>query len=744
MANMNLPDRYLGNELAVRPIQNSLPGMPVNSAAADRLDLRFLLSIFRRRFRLFVTIVGAALLLAFLFTLKQPKLYQATVDVVMNKFSGELVPDSTTLQSEGPKRSEEVDTELKIIKSQEMAMQVIDQLHLDKDKRFVESVTGGSGITASLKNLVGIKPPPLPSDNLKRRLADAMLAGLKADRMETAYAIRIIYSNSDPKRSAQIANAFAISYSESAVRAKRTENEKTLALLKTRIDELRTQAQSDFGAVQDFRVRNNLLSAQATQLAEQEAAAYGQQLATARAAAAADRGRANNAGGAGVAAAVNSPVIQSLRSQRAVISVKIADLSGRYLDDHPDLATARRELADIDGQISAEIDRVKSGVNSGYSASAQATSQQVGSLQGNLSSARSALAANNLALVGLDDLNRKAQASQTLYESYLSRYREVLAQSGTERPEARLLSSAKIPERPSSPNLLLNLALGLVIGTLLGAGSAIAAETAYSGLTTGDEVEARLGVRYLGGIPSLSSVDVQSDDPAQSMITDSGSAFAESIRGLLASVRQSDPSRSHVIAVTSALPGEGKTSIAASASRAAAMAGETVIVIDCDLIRCSLSKYFDVDLSRPGLREMIHGEAKLGDAMIKDPESNAMILPITKSFSDSERLLEKGNFHKMIAILREHFSVIILDLAPVLPVAETREIVSLVDNVIVATLWRKTSDTAVRAALKLLPMHVIGDIGITLNRIDMKKQVKFGEGDAAFYYDKYKNYYRRR
>lgn len=741
---MNLPDRYLGNELAVRPVQNSLPGMPANSAAADRLDLRFLLSIFRRRFRLFVAIVGACVLLAFLFTLKQPKLYQATVDVVMNKFSGELVPDSTTLQSESPKRSEEVDTELKIIKSQEMAMQVIDRLRLVEDKDFVESVTGGSGLTASLKNLLEIKPAPLPSENLKRRLADAMLSGLKADRMETAYAIRIIYSNSDPKRSAQIANAFAISYSESAVRAKRTENEKTLALLKTRIDELRTQAQSDFGAVQDFRVRNNLLSAQATQLAEQEAAAYGQQLATARAAAAADRGKANNADGAGVAAAVNSPVIQSLRSQRAVISVKIADLSGRYLDDHPDLVTARRELADIDGQISAEIDRVKSGVNSGYAASAQATSQQVGSLQSNLNSARSALASNNLALVGLDDLNRKAQASQTLYESYLSRYREILAQSGTERPEARLLSSAKIPERPSSPNLLLNLALGLVIGTLLGAGSAIAAETAYSGLTTGDEVEARLGVRYLGGVPSLSSVDVLSDDPAQSMISEPGSAYAESIRGLLASVRQSDPSRSHVIAVTSALPGEGKTSIAASVSRAAALAGETVIVIDCDLIRCSLSNYFDVDLSRPGLREMIHGEAKLGDAMIKDPESSAMILPITKAFSDSERLLEKGNFHKMIAILREHFSVIILDLAPVLPVAETREIVSLVDNVIVATLWRKTSDTAVRAALKLLPMHVIGDLGITLNRIDMKKQVKFGEGDAAFYYDKYKNYYRRR
>lgn len=744
MDKMNLPDRYLGNELAVRATPANLPGAPIQAVAADRLDLRFLLSIFRRRFRLFVTIVGTAVLIAFLFTLKQPKLYQATVDVVMNKFSGEIVPDSSEVQSESPKRSEEVDTELKIIKSQEMAAQVIDRLKLVQDREFVDTIIGGSGITASIKDSLGIKPPALPADNVKRRLADAMLGSLKADRMETAYAIRITYTNPDPKRSAQIANAFAASYSESAVRTKRAENEKTLALLRTRIEELRSQAQSDFGAVQNFRVRNNLLSAQATQLAEQEAAAYGQQLATARAAAAADRGRANNASGAGAAAAVNSPVIQSLRAQRATISVRIADLSGRYLDDHPDLVTARREMADIDGQISTEIDRVKSGVNSGYASSASATSQQVGSLQGNLSSARAALAANNIALVGLDDLNRKAQASQTLYESYLSRYREVLAQSGTERPEARLLSSAKVPERPSSPNMILNLALGFVIGTLLGAGSAIAVETSYSGLTTGDEVEGRLGIRYLGGIPSLVSVDVEGNDPAQSFITDPGSAYAESVRGLLASVRQSNKARSHVIAVTSALPGEGKTSLAASITRAAALAGEAVIVIDCDLVRCTLSKRFNANISRPGLREMIHGEAKLGDAMFKDPDSNAMILPITNSFSDSERLLEQGNFHKLIAVLREHFSLIVLDLAPILPVAETREITSLVDNVIISTLWRKTSDTAVRAALKLLPLHIIEDIGITLNRIDMKKQVKFGDGDAAFYYDKYKNYYRRR
>lgn len=741
---MNLPERYLGNDVAIRPRPAPLPGVPINTVAADRLDLRFLLSIFRRRFRLFATIVGAALLIAFLFTLKQPKLYQATADVVMNKFKGDIVPAADAAQSDTPKRSEEVDTELKIIKSQEMAAQVIKTLNLENDRAFVKSVMGGSGLTASLKDMLGMKDPPVSAGNLERRLADSMLANLKADRMETAYAIRITYTSNDPKRAAQIANAFAASYSGSAVRAKRSESEKTLTLLRTRIDELRAQAQADFGAVQAFRVRNNLLSAQATQLTEQEATAYGQELANARAAAAADRGRANNSGGAGMAAAVNSPVIQSLRSQRAGVSAKIADFSGRFGDGHPDMTAAKRELADIDRQIDIEIGRVKSGVNSGLSSSAQATAQQVGSIQGNLGAARAALAANNLALVGLDDLNRKAQASQTLYESYLSRYREVLAQSGTELPEARLMSAAKVPERPFSPNLPLNLALGLVIGCLLGAGTAIAAETAYSGLTTGDEVEARLGVRYLGGVPSLVSVDVQGDDPAQSFIAAPGSAYAEAIRGVLASVRQSNNSRNQVIAITSALPSEGKTSLAASIARSAALAGETVIVIDCDHIRHTLSKRFNTDPVRPGLREIIHGEAKLGDAMVKDPDSSAMILPITNAFSDSERLLEKGNFHKLIAMLREHFSLIVLDLAPILPVAETREILSLADHVVITALWRKTSDTAIRAALKLLPFHTIGDIGIALNRIDMKKQIKFGDGDAAYYYDKYKNYYARR
>ncbi len=738
---MNLPDKYRGNALTPTAGASAL-STPINHASEDRLDLRFLISIFRRRFRLFLAVALSGLMLALLITLYMPKRYEAVADVVINTNNEQVVPDQTQANSPEILRNEGIETELKVIRSIDMASQVVTDLKLDQDKDFVASVTGGSGLRATLLSMIGQSAPLPPMGDIKRALADALLSSLKATRLENAYAIHLAYQNTNPVRAAAIANSFARLYTGSAVTTKHGENQKSLELLKTRMEELRLQATQDFQAVQTFRVSNGLLSKEATSLAEQEAGAYSQQLAAARAAAAADRGRANTAGGAAMQATLSSPTVQSLRSQRAALSIKVAELSGKYLDGHPLLVEARLQLNDIDNQISRETSRVIAGTTTGISATAQASSQQVGSLQANLSAARATLARNNRALVGLDDLTRRAEASQSLYESYLNRYKELLAQSGTERPEARLLSGAKVPAIPVSPNMPLNLALGLLIGTLFGAGAAIATESAYAGLTTGHEVESRLGVRYLGGVPSLRSLDIAETSALDVISKSPGSAFAESFRGLITATRATANSRNQVIAVSSALPGEGKTSIASCLARLMAQSGETVIVIDCDLVRHALSERFTADKAKPGLREIVHGTAKLGDTLIKDPHSEAMILPITTPFADGERLLEKGNFHKLIAALREHFTLIILDTAPILPFAETRELVTLADNIIISTLWRKTPDTAVRAALRLLPpQSSLGDVGIALNKIDMKKQARFGAGDASYYYNVYKEYY---
>jgi len=740
MATTNLPDRYIAPSLPALLDGTRLPSAALPHLEGDGVDLRYLLALFRRRLSLFVMVIALCVMLALNVTMLMPRLYRANADVVMNRDRTELVPEGRPADPSltAPPRAEEIDTETKVIGSRDLAGRVADALRLEQDQAFLAQITRG-GLIGRVKAALGMAPAQ-PADR-RRTVIDALLARVDASRLDNAYAIRISYTDPDPARAAQIANAFAEAYTVSGAMAKRTENEQALKVLSARIEQLRGQAQADFRAVQEFRVSHGLLSAQATSLAEQETGAYASQLAMARSAAAVDRGRAGAAGSAGEAAAVNSPVVQALRAQRATLSVKVADLASRYLDNHPDLITARQQLADLDSQISGEMARARAGSSAGLAASAAATSNQVGALQAGLAAARVKLAADNHALVGLDDLTRKAQASQALYESYLARYKEVLAQTGIERAESRLLGKAQPPSGPVSPNLWLNLALGLVSGVLLGGAGAIAAETAFPGLTTGEDVENRLGLRYLGGVPLLGSVGLYGTTPAESLVSHPGSAYAEAIRGLLAASRQGNRDRNQVIAVSSALPDEGKTSLALSLARSAALAGEQVILIDCDTVQRGLSALLAAEEGRPGLREMMRDGIKLGDAMVKDPLTDAMILPITTAFPEGERLLERGNFHRMIGALREHFGLIVLDTAPVLPIAETRELLALADNVVLTAIWRKTGDAALKAALRLLPLQAIGDIGVTLNRMDMRKQAKFGGGDASTYYNSYKKYY---
>lgn len=740
MATINLPDRYLAPNLPAVLDAHRLPATTLPQADVDGVDLRHLLALFRRRLSLFVMVIALCLLVAINVTMLMPRLYRANADVVMNKDRGEIVPDGRAADPSltAPPRAEEIDTETKVIASRDLASRVADALRLDRDEAFIAQITRG-GLAGRVRSALGM-PRPVPADR-RRAVVDALLAHVDAARLDNAYAIRIAYTDPDPVRAAAIANGFAAAYTASGAAAKRAENEKALQVLSSRIEELRGQAQADFRAVQEFRVSHNLLSAAATSLAEQETGAYAAQLAVARSAAAVDRGRAGAAGSAGEAAAVNSPLVQALRAQRATLSVRVAELASRYLDNHPDLVTARQQLADIDAQIAAEMSRARAGSTAGLAANAAATSSQVGAIQAGLASARGKLAADNKVLVGLDDLSRKAQASQQLYESYLARYKEVMGQTGIERAESRLLGRAQPPGNPVSPNLGLNLVLGLVIGVLLGGAGAIAAESAFPGLTTADDVETRIGLRYLGGVPMLGSVGLHGATPAESLASHPASAYAEAIRGVLGASRIGNRDRNQVIAVSSALPGEGKTALALSLARSAAFAGEQVLVIDCDTVQRGLSMLIGADDARPGLREMMRDGITLGDAMVKDPLSDAMVLPITTHFPDGERLLERGNFHRMIGALREHFGLIVLDTAPILPIAETRELLALADNVVVTALWRKTADSAIKAALRLLPLHAIGDIGIALNRMDMRKQAKFGGGDATSYYNAYKKYY---
>lgn len=734
---MNVPTNQQRGDLV--PMAAGFHPLAVQQATADEhISFGSLFGVFRRRLTLFVATVALCVALAALITINMPKSYSARADLLIED-QGSVTPSQKEYDPTRPPPADAIATEQEKIKSRELAAKVLDRLGLMRDAGFRDGLAGRRGARA----LLGLETPPPAEEELRLDAINALTRNIDVRQIGTAFALSIIAENADPMRAARIANGFAQVYIEDQVATKQLANDRAVQILRGRVDQLRGQAQEDFGVVQRFRISNGLLSASATQLTEQELSTYNQQVATARSEAAKDASelataRAQLASGTGnVGEAQGSAVVSSLRSQRAALSIKVADMAGRYLETNPELVAARRQLADIDKQIDTEVSRTLSELQ----ARAQSSAERLGSLRSSQSSARSTLAVNNQALVQLDDLERRAQASQALYESYLNRFKEVVAQSGAEQANARLLSAATIPERPSSPIPVLNLAIGLLLGLLLGTAAAFAVESSYGGFTTGEDIERRLGVRYLGAVPDSRTLAEKSADPLDALAQHRAGAFAASLRQVLTSLVQAPSGRNQVVAITSALPGEGKSTTSACLARAAALGGRSVVVVGCDQHRRTLGDMFGCDPARPGLREVLRAGAAIDDVLQIDAVSGAAVLPITTPFDQGDGLLQNGSFQRLVAKLRERFDLILLDCGPILPIAETREVATVADNVLLLVRWRKTRDQSVRQALRLLPLQVINDVGIALTMVNVRKQSRFGYEDAGTMYTKYRHYY---
>ena len=195
-----------------------------------------------------------------------------------------------------------------------------------------------------------------------------------------------------------------------------------------------------------------------------------------------------------------------------------------------------------------------------------------------------------------------------------------------------------------------------------------------------------------------------------------------------------------VVAITSALPGEGKTTTSVCLARSAAQQGHSVILIDCDLRRRSVNRMFGAEPTK-GLIEVLAGEATLDEAMTIDSVTGVRLLPLAKSSMTPKDVFGSAAMDRLLDQLRQSYDLIILDTAPVLPVADTRVLAPKADVVVFLARWRKTPQHAIEAAFRLLSGTGAHLAGVALTQVDMKLQSKYGYGDPGYYYAEYKKYY---
>ena len=728
-----LPATYGGTRPMLMPVDRPAPSTGVTD----------LIKTYRRHLVLFVLVAGGIMLATIALTLLKTPLYTAAATLVIAPHPAEVGSDRTTPLSD-PAADSSVDTQVELLKSRTLAGLVVDRLALATQPRFDDLL--GAPTWRDRVPLLGLSKP-IPPSGRRDAAIDRLQQGLDVHRTAQTFALSVAFESHDRELATAIVNTYADTFVAQSTSVKREGSDAAGGLLRTQLAGARREVEAADSALGRYKVAHNLMSVQGGTIAEEQLSSLDNQVALARAGEAEASARLQTAreqlshGSTGddLGEALGSPVIQQLRSQRAVVSAQVADLAGRYGPKYPPLAAAQRQVTDIDAQIQGEIGRTINNLE----AQRQVASRRTDSLVGSAGGARAQVVSNNVASIALGALQLRSDTAHTSYAQLLNRLDEIGTQAATTQSDARVASPAAVPIKPSSPNLPINLLVGALLGTAVGLGAVFLRQGTDRGIRTLEDVEGRLQLPYLAGLPTLGSAvrHVGGSDPISALVDHSGSAYAEGYRNLAASVLQSAESgKVRTIALTSALPNEGKTTAAIGLARIVAMSGVTTVLVDADMRRPSIANALGL---RPavGLQQVLEGEATLDEALVPDADSPLTILPMLRSGLTGSAALGNGTFDALIEDLKARFEVVIFDASPVLPVVDGRLVAKKADSTVLLVRWRKTPDAAVEMAIHLLQSLGVKMTGVALSRVDLNALARSGYGDPAQFMGTYSSYY---
>jgi len=690
-------------------------------------------AILRRRWLMVATIIivifGATLAAVMTMT---PK-YEAVAFIKIDPSPGAAIGQMT--ERTGMPDQALVETEVSVMRSLENARAVVERLKLDQDAEFAQ------------------KLPPLapgaPKAQVERRLdtvASAVLGGLTAERDKATYIVQLGYLSRDPVKAARIANAFAAEYMDANLGRRTGTAEREARFLDQRLSQLNAQAGAATQQMAEYKARAGVIGTagggvstsidqQIVPLAGQFATAQSEAAATdAKVRSAEQQIRAGNLDS--IPGVLTSDVVRNLRAQRASVLDAKSEVMARYGPKHPETLRVTGQLEAIDEQIKDEANRIVAGLR----ADAISSRARAQSLAGELGNLRAQQATTTRSSAIADTYQRQADSAQSAYDRLAEKAQTSAQAAGSSISQAQVIEQATPPLTPSKPNKRALLAMGLLASLAVAVSAVAVLEIFNTGIMSVAEIES-LGAPVLGTIPRLAASEWKKADddirsPADHLLARPVSFYAEAYRAIRTSFILGHVNGAQVISIVSTLPDEGKTNSALSLARVMAMAGETTIVIDCDLRRAGLTKLAGLSVDA-GLVEVIKGEIPLEEAICKDKAAGLDILPLSRSLFSPEDMFSGEAMLSVLATLRKRYRHIVIDTPPLLGLIDARTLAALSDAVAMVVKWNATPRQAVASALDLLQSDHTPISGVILTMVDSSVEA-YG---AMYYSKKYSSYY---
>jgi exopolysaccharide transport family protein len=691
-------------------------------------------------------------------SLKMTPLYEASGSIEINKPDSGLVnfSNSPTFNVDYYDPSE-LETEVMILQSDLLALQVVKELGLDRRPEF-------GGKTAALPSSLDLAPDPLQADAGRTSgLLSSFRGNLKVALSPNSHIIKVSFRSPDKDLTANVVNTLMSTYTENNFKSRFDSTMQASDWLSKQLVDLQMKVETSQEKLVRYQKeheilgideKQNITTAKLDELNKALTQAESERMdkesvyrlvqagdadTIASAASALDAAGAGNQSGG---------LLESLRTKEADLKIQAAELSTQFGPSYPKLAQLENQLKEIDAQLLAETRKVGGKIRGQYMAALQRENMLHDALEKQKQEANKL----NESAIEYSLLKRDLDTNRQLYEGLLEKLKEAGVSAGLRSNNFRIVDVARVPTAPVEPNIPRNLAFAFMLGLTSGVGLAFLLEGLDSTVRTTEQAQMISGLPPLGMIPLGSRTAREGANPKRLVIATSKEAvelitqvrpqsqMAESYRALRTSLLLSNlGAPPKVIMVTSALPQEGKTTTSINCAVVLAQKGIRVLLIDADLRRPSIHKTLGMG-PRSGLSNVLTGSATLQQAITRSPTlPNLDVLPAGTPPPNPAELLASANMRDVLQELRGQYDHIVVDTPPTLSVTDAVVLSPRADAIVLVIRSGQTTKQALRRSRDIL-MQVNAKVsGVLLNAVDLSSP------DYYYYYEyqgKYARYYR--
>lgn len=675
-------------------------------------------------------ILGSSIILALVATLLATPQYTATSRVEISRQQANVVDVEGVEDSDRSSDVEFYDTQYALMEARAIALRVARNQNLISNEQFFEM------FDAEIDNGLFSSGDGQPMNARARQ--DRLKVAIELLQENVAiFPIRgsslvdVSFTSPDPGLSAEIANAWVEQFIESNLSRRFASTKDARDFLEGRLQDLREKLEASERQLVEYASQNEIIAISRNQngqgetastqtLATSELQEYNAQLTQARA----ERIAAESAlkQSQGLRDSLANPAINALRQKRAEVAGERAKQLAVFEADYPVVQGLTSEIEQLDQSIATEEARVIRAAATDLAEARQRERQ----LLRQVDLLKDRFAVENRNSIEYNIYQREVDTNRELYNGLLQRYKEI-GVAGVGANNVSVVDEAEVPDRPSSPRLLLNLLFGAVIGAMLSAAYVFIREQIDQSLRDPAAVGRALGLAHLGTIPDLGKEDlIEGLADGKSVASEAYFSAGTNLSFLTSTGVPAS------LLLTSTLPNEGKSTSAYGIALTLARMGRGVILIDADMRNPSVHHIFGTEKD-VGLSSYMTGDDNIDQMIFSSGERHKVdVLPAGPIPPNPAELLTSNRFADLIAKLEAQYEHVVVDGPPMLGIADAPLLAKSVTGVIYTVEANRAKIRSIRIAIDRLRASHANIFGALITKVDMRNN-SYGYGDEYGY-----------